>query len=121
VRREGGVRIRTSRDPGGPVADDGDLVDERDAAEHGGEVRLGHLLRHLPHEQLHALPAAPLRRRRLLVPVVAAAVLRHCARVCGVGGWSVVSVENAEEGGGDGGEGLIASIKKMAINLGEAG
>jgi hypothetical protein len=54
------VRIRTSRDPGDPVADDGDLVDEGDAAEHGSELGLGHLLGHLSHEELDALPAAPL-------------------------------------------------------------
>jgi hypothetical protein len=96
--------MRTSRDPGAPVADDGDLVDERDAAEHGGELRLGHLLRQLPHEQLHGLPGAPFRRRRLVLVLVAVdAVLRHCARVCGGGrGCLVASVENAEEGGGDG-------------------
>ena len=56
----GGVRIRTSRDPGGPVADDGDLVDEGDAAEQGGELGLRHLLGYLPHEELDALPAARL-------------------------------------------------------------
>jgi hypothetical protein len=116
-RWDEGVRIRTSRDPGAPVADDGDLVDERDAAEHGGELRLGHLLRHLPHEQLHGLPAAPF-RRLLLVLVAVDAVLRHCARVCGGGGvvWSPRWRTRRREA--EMGEGLVGS-KKMAIKLGE--
>jgi hypothetical protein len=112
----------TSRDPGGPVADDGDLVDERHAAEHGGELGLGHLLGHLPHEQLHALPAARLPRRHpgagaprsrlllllLLLVVPVATVLRHwpgAGWLAGLGfargGWLVGW---SPQGGGEGKE-----------------